>query len=172
MQAVVDKRGVGKLKKEIAQGIRRGEAVAATKRSFACYVFNGDEMLMLKTSDNKWRAVCDEIAAGESPEQAAVRKVYELTGIVIDSLTLMGELFIVYEQNSDANRLVFVLYSREFSGSKKESENIAWVSKQEAFERHDKTDKLWLPLLLSEKRFRGEFYFDSPSSNKLIKYKI
>ncbi|MEM3781335.1 MAG: NUDIX domain-containing protein [Candidatus Micrarchaeaceae archaeon] len=171
MYAVKPKRITARTKGELATSIKRGSAVATTKRSFLCYVSNGSEVLMLKGS-NGWSAIGDKISSGESPKQAAARKVYELTGLVLDSLVLLGELFIVYEQASIENELVFVLYSREFSGKKKDSVSIAWLSAHDAFSVHSEADRLWLPLLFNEKRFRAEFYFDSPSSNKLIKYNV
>jgi len=177
---------LAKLKEEkekgnaVDAGLLRGSKTTVTRKAVLCYLFKGNAALLQLKSKDKfgagyWNAPGGKIEEGESPEAAAAREVYEETGLAVNSLRLHGELLFVFEEDEEYNQQVFVFSSNDFSGSEKPSEEgiLRWFDKDKLpFDAMWPDDKKWLPLLLDNKRFRGEFYFDSYKNKKLLRYKL
>ncbi|MFC5630554.1 MULTISPECIES: NUDIX hydrolase [Streptococcus] len=67
------------------------------KLATICYIDNGRELLLLhrnkKPNDvhlGKWISVGGKLEKGESPEECAVREVFEETGLKVDDMELCG----------------------------------------------------------------------------------
>jgi 8-oxo-dGTP pyrophosphatase MutT (NUDIX family)/5'(3')-deoxyribonucleotidase len=70
-------------------GLCQQYTVDKNKREAALVVIKaGDEILAFKRSDNHLGLPCGSIDNGESPEQAAIRELYEETGLVIKDSSL------------------------------------------------------------------------------------
>ncbi|MDG3141345.1 8-oxo-dGTP diphosphatase [Streptococcus suis] len=68
-----------------------------TKLATICYIDNGKELLLLhrnkKTNDvheGKWISVGGKLENGESPEECAIREVFEETHLTVKKMTLRG----------------------------------------------------------------------------------
>lgn len=67
------------------------------KLATICYVDNGKEFLLLHRNkkpndvhEGKWISVGGKLEVGESPEDCAVREIYEETGLVVKDMRLAG----------------------------------------------------------------------------------
>lgn len=162
-----------KTKLEALKVIRKVDSkVVTTKKEVLCYLTKGDSVLLTKGKDGYWQGIEDEIRSGESPQQAAARVVYSTAGLVLNNAPVFGELFYLFEKEPNENKQIFVILSNDFSGAEKVGAQIRWFNRQEALERHNSHSKNWFAMLLSLKRFKGRFYFDSPKNNALLKYSI
>lgn len=68
-----------------------------TKLATICYIDNGSELLLMlrnkKPNDvhqGKWISVGGKLEAGESPEECAIREVYEETHLTVKSMDFKG----------------------------------------------------------------------------------
>lgn len=67
------------------------------KLATICYIDNGQELLLMHRNkkpndvhEGKWISVGGKLEVGESPEDCAVREIYEETGLVVEDMTLKG----------------------------------------------------------------------------------
>ncbi len=99
--------------------------------------------------------------AGESPEACAVREVEEELGITPLGLEKSGENRFQFTDGYSIHAHVY--RARDFTGTPVETDEAAplWVG-LDAIPYHEmwEDDYLWLPLVLSGRRFSGRFLFD------------
>lgn len=62
-----------------------------------CYIDNGKELLLLHRNkkpndvhEGKWISVGGKLEKGESPEDCAIREIFEETGLVVKEMSLRG----------------------------------------------------------------------------------
>lgn len=67
------------------------------KLATICYIDNGEALLLMHRNkkpndvhDGKWISVGGKLERGESPEDCAVREIYEETGLVVTDMRLAG----------------------------------------------------------------------------------
>jgi len=95
-----------------------------------CMVYDGDKVLVQDRVDPDWPGVTfpgGHVESGESFVAAAIREVYEETGLVVESLQLCG---IKEWENEDGSRyIVFFYKTNRFSGELKSSSegNVYWT---------------------------------------------
>jgi len=126
----------------------------------------------------KWNGFGGKIEENETIEEGAVRELKEEIGINAVEMKKVGILgFSVLD---DPVRLeVHVFKVSKFTGEPTESEEMKpqWFA-QEAipFSEMWPDDKYWLPIVLNEKLFTGNFLFDKPRnskySDKIIKHEL
>ena len=169
----VSKRQKQNAGKELLKGLKEMGRSALTGKSFFCFIFRNDKIL-LKKADNFWIVPSDDIADGESPEHAAAAKTYEQTGLVVNSLEPLGDVLMAYEKSGENNRHVFVFVSQDFSGELKDERQVSWFEKGALPDELPECYKVLLPIVASRKRFTGELYLDSGHSGigKVLKYSI
>ncbi len=99
------------------------------------YVEKDGKYLMLhrvkKQNDlnkDKWLGVGGKFEFGESPEQCALREVYEETGLTLESLRYRGIVTFVY---GDITEYMHLFTSDVFSGELKDCEEgtLEWIDK-------------------------------------------
>jgi mutator protein MutT len=104
----------------------------------------------------KWNGVGGKVEEGESYEQAAIRECEEEIGVTPQSLQSVGELF--FKDLPDVEHYCHIYVTTEWEGEPHETEemNPRWFAKSDIpYDTMWADDKLWLPLLLAGKRFKG-----------------
>lgn len=68
-----------------------------TKLATICYIDNGKELLLMHRNkkkndihEGKWISVGGKLEVGESPEECAIREIFEETHLVVKQMTLRG----------------------------------------------------------------------------------
>ncbi len=112
-------------------------------------------------SKGKWNFPGGKIDDGETSEQSTAREVLEETGLAIDGLDSLGRL--EFYDGTEPFFFVDVYRAQGFSGTLRETEEgpLQWYDRDALpFDRMWDDDKLWVPMVLSGKRIRGEFHFN------------
>lgn len=138
------------------------------KRTTLCFVFDGDLLLMILKKRGqgagKWNVPGGKFAPGETAEAAAIRECVEETGIVPSNLEHRGTLEFFFPAGGSWDNTCEVFVSRKFSGSLiAESEECSahWIPVKEIpLEKMWSSDRVWLPVLLSGRKFHRAYRFD------------
>lgn len=126
----------------------------------------------------RWNRFGGKMEEGETIEQATLRELNEEVGIKDGRLSKSGILEFSFE-NDDKILQVHIFKLLDFSDKPIETEEMKpkWFSFDKIpFPQMWTDDQYWLPLLLNNKLFEGEFLFDRPSdaeySAKIISQKL
>ncbi len=150
----------------------------AIKRTVLVFVFNGDDLLMIKKKRGQGAGKINvpggKIQPGESEEDAAKRETLEETGISPGKLSLAGKLEFYFQDGSSWDNVCSVFVTNESTGEllKESTEcNAFWVNSGEIpLEKMWASDRLWLPLLKNRKPFHRIYVFDH--NDQVIEEKI
>ncbi len=116
--------------------------------------------------EGRWNGFGGKLGEGETIEQAAIREMQEEVGIVPLDLEERGVLNFEFE-NDPKILEVHIFRVTKFSGRPTESEEMRpqWFATDKIpFEQMWSDDIHWIPLLLADKKFKGTFLFDKPST--------
>lgn len=109
----------------------------------------------------RWNGYGGKLEEGETVDQAAVRELHEESGVKMESLPKRGVLTFIMDNVGETWETHIYAVS-EFRGEAMETEEMhpQWF-KLDAIPYHLMwaDDKLWLPLLLAGKKFKGTFRF-------------
>lgn len=166
--------------KEILKSRGSNDRQVITKKATLCFLFRNNEVLLQLKKEGKfggghWNGLGGKAKETETPEQAAIREVFEESGIKIKAMRSVGKLRFVFENDEQYNQEVHVFSSDEFSGHEKPSEEgiLRWFEKRSIpLEQMWPADRHWMPLLIQGKRFYGEFYYDSYPSPNIKKFEL
>ena len=121
-----------------------------------CYLKKDSQYLLLfrnkKANDmneGKWMGVGGHIEQGETPDQAAIREVFEETGLHVHSLNCAGEVLFI---NDDYQEIMYVYEITDFSGEEIECNEgvLRWIPIKEIYDYPMwEGDKEFLPLLIN-----------------------
>ncbi len=147
-----------------------------------CVVCNEKEVLLgLKKrgfGEGRWNGFGGKVEEGESIEEAAARELEEESGLRSTEMNKAGILEFSFENDSKIHE-VHIFKITTFAGEPMETEEMKpeWFAFENIpYDQMWSDDKYWLPLLLSEKRFKGSFLFDRPSdaeySAKILNQKL
>jgi 8-oxo-dGTP pyrophosphatase MutT (NUDIX family) len=133
-----------------------------------CTILREDNLLLQRKSagffgEGKWNGVGGKLKPGESPNEGVKREVLEETGLLISQLKLHGVLKFYFGKIERPNWIVYVFSTRVFKGDLKSSEEglLQWFSFDEIpYEQMWQDDKYWLPFLIKNRNFSGDFYFN------------
>lgn len=126
----------------------------------------------------RWNGFGGKVEANETIEGATKRELQEEVGVKDGVLTKVGTLEFSFEDREDTLEVhVFKLTAFEDNPVETEEMKPQWFLYDEIpFKDMWADDELWLPFLLDDKLFKGEFLFDRPAdkeySGKILEYKL
>jgi ADP-ribose pyrophosphatase YjhB (NUDIX family) len=112
------------------------------------------------------------VEAEESLEKSVIRETLEEANIKIINPELVGKILFQF-QTKEQDHLVYFFKVKEYLGVPKESEEmtVTWFNENYIpYEKMLEDDKYWLPMLLTSKKFIGNFIFNKDF--KISKYKL
>ena len=131
------------------------------------FLLRGKEVLLIHKKTGlgagKINAPGGKIEKGETAEQAAIREVREEIRVEINSPKEMGILHFQFVDSECLALRCTVFCASQFQGNPSETDEAEpfWCSFDEIpYEQMWADDALWLPGMLSGKKFDGEFVFD------------
>ena len=98
----------------------------------------------------------------ETERQCAIREVWEEAGIKIINPQILGKILFEFDSN-EQDHLVYFFKVRQYKGEIKKTKEMIprwFYIKDIPYNKMWAADKYWLPLLLKDKRFRGNILFD------------
>lgn len=114
----------------------------------------------------RWNGFGGKVSADETIEECAKREIKEEAGIEVIDFEKIGIVNFEFKNGARAVEVHF-FKSINFEGCPKESEEMRpkWFHIDEIpFEKMWPDDAHWMPLFLSNKKFKGRFIFDKPST--------
>lgn len=130
-----------------------------------CIVRQGNRVLLgMKKrgfGEGRWNGFGGKVQEGETIEEAAQRELKEEAGIAAKVLDERGILEFTFQDNPEVLE-VHVFCVTRFAGKPMETEEMRprWFSADAIpYELMWPDDKLWFPLFLEGKGFKGEFLF-------------
>lgn len=148
------------------------------KSQTLCHLLSGRRIILKKAergvSNGKWNAPGGNIEANESPEECAVREVFEETGLKVKELFYHGVMDFHLNGGEDISFRVHLFSTRSISGEVKSSEEgeVRWFDFESIpiSEMWD-DDIYWLHHMLKKRKFDAEFYFDK-ENKKVVRYSM
>ncbi len=148
------------------------------KLATLCYVRQAGKTLMVyrnkKPNDmhmGKWNGLGGKLEPGESPEECAVREIFEESGLHVATLTLKG--FLTFPSfSNDEDWYAYVYLISDFNGNLIDSPEgeLRWIEDGELLNLNLwDGDRIFLPLLDSPGIFSGKFVY---KDGKLIEHEI
>ncbi len=136
------------------------------ERAVLCFIHVENKLMLIhkKTGLGKGKvnAPGGRIEPAETAEQAAIRETQEEIGLTPLNLRYMGELHFIFRDGYSLHGTVF--FSHSFSGTPIETIEALpfWCPVDEIpYDNMWADDRLWLPVVLSGRRFKGYFIFDN-----------
>lgn len=152
--------------------LRDGEV----KRTTLCFVFDRARSLLLMIEKKrgqgagKWNVPGGKIAPGESPEAAAIRETEEETGLRPVTVREAGFLEFYFPESKSWDNTCTAFTAEEWTGSlvaENDECTAHWIPLDAIpYDRMWDDDRLWVPLLLSGKRFHRVYTFDAEDHMK------
>jgi len=154
-----------------------------------CYLRkDGKILLQLKNPGlfrrGKWSGPEGKILPGESPEQSAIREVFEETGLKAKNLKKHGILELysrnremkgAFDPRKKPDVLVHVFSTRDFSGELRHGKKgpLEWIPENKILFKKMlwEYNRLWMPLMLEGKRFKAKFWFEKGFA-KLVRHEV
>jgi len=139
------------------------------KLATLCYVMDNDKTLMLyrnkKENDyheGKWNGLGGKLEQGETPEECAIREVYEESGLVVSDPEMKGLItFPMFDGVDDWYVWVFVF--KKFKGQQIDSPEgtLEWIQNNKLTELNLwDGDKIFIPWLFNDKCFSSKFIYE------------
>ena len=144
------------------------------KLTTLCLLLRDDEILLAVKKRGfgvgKLNGIGGKVDKGESIVEAAVRELKEEVGVTADlkHLESIGDIKFYFKNKSDWDQHMHIFFVKNWEGEPAESEEMKpeWHKQQNIpFDRMWSDDRHWIPLVLSGKKIKGEFYFNEDDSN-------
>lgn len=148
------------------------------KLATLCYVRKNERTLMIhrvKKADDmhqgKWNGLGGKLEPGETPEECAIREIYEESGLVVHHPQLKGFLtFPGFANEEDWYAFVFVI--TDFSGELIDSSEgiLQWIEDAHLLELNLwEGDRIFIPWLKEPGFFSGKFVY---VNNQLVFHEV
>lgn len=144
-----------------------------------CYLDNGSHFLMLHRNkkpndihEGKWIGVGGKLEAGESPDECAIREIYEETGLRVKKLHMAGMItFPDFTENTDWYTYVFKVTDFEGTMIDCNEGTLEWVAYDQVLTKPTwEGDHTFVSWLLEDKPyFSAKFYYEG---DKLLDYSV
>ena len=131
------------------------------KNTTLCYIEKDEKYLMLhrtkKENDHnkdKWLGVGGKFEEKESPEECAIREIYEETGLITDEYCYRG--IVTFVSNQYETEIMHLFTVPKFHGDVIECNegDLEWVAKTDVFNLHAwEGDKIFLNLIFCDAPF-------------------
>ncbi len=148
------------------------------KEQTLCHVLDGEKLLLKRASRGislgRWNAPGGNIDEGESPEECAVREVFEETGLRVKNLFSHGIMNFYLDGKEELSVKGHLFSTREFEGEIRSSEEgeVRWFDADKLpLAEMWPDDEFWLNLMLSGRRFNADFYMGK-GNKSIVKYSI
>lgn len=141
---------------------------SAVDRATLVFVMRGDEVLLIRKlrglGAGKINGPGGRLEPGESPMDCARREVEEEVCVTPTGLEQRGELRFQFVDGHSIHGFVFVA-TGHIGDVKATDEAIPLWVRRDSIPYHEMwaDDRLWMPVLLQGKHFRGRFVFDGDS---------
>ena len=118
-----------------------------------------------------WNGFGGKIAPGETIEEAAVRELWEETGIEAEPSDLERYGILEFEFQSEPDKVlevhVYKVLTHDGDAVETEEMRPQWFMIDEIpFKHMWADDPYWMPLFIKGSKFRGRFLFDEPSTSE------
>ncbi len=132
-----------------------------------------------KFGKGKWNGFGGGLNNGETLSDCVIRETKEEANIIIINPILMGRILFKFLAEKEQDHLVYFFKAEEYCGTPKETEEMRaqWFNENQIpYNQMWPDDKYWLPFLLKNDKFVGEFNFgakgiDSYRLNKVLEVK-
>jgi 8-oxo-dGTP diphosphatase len=143
-----------------------------------CHIIDVDKLLLKRAtrgiSLGRWNAPGGNIDEGESPEECAVREVFEETGLTVSNLFAHGTLNFYLDGKDELSIRVHLFSTKEFEGDLKSSEEgeVKWFDADKVpLAEMWPDDEFWLSLMLAGRRFNADFYLGK-GNKSIVRYSV
>ncbi len=134
-------------------------------RANLCFIRRDDELLLIRKKRGlgagKINGPGGKVDPGETPLESAVRETFEELGVTPLDPRQVGDLSFEFRDGLRLHCTVFL--ARKFTGEARETDEAIpyWTHIDDIpYDEMWEDDRHWLPLLISEQRFRGRFTFE------------
>ncbi|HLC39369.1 MAG TPA: 8-oxo-dGTP diphosphatase [archaeon] len=142
------------------------------------HILNGNKLLLKRAtrgiSKGKWNGPGGKIEGNETLEENVVRETLEETGLNVRNLFYHGVTTFFLDSKSEPTFVVHLFSTKDFSGETRSTEEgeLRWFGFNEIpYDSMWLDDRYWIPLMLEDKKFDADFYFDEGNKN-IIKHEI
>gem|GEM_PF-750909 len=154
-------------------------AVNDVKELAICQVIkSGSSILLIRSEEGinkgKWNAPMGEIQQGETPVKAAMRSVFQQTGLYVTKAVPHGTIRLFLNGKNEYSYRLHVFSTKLFSGDLKpnvQGEARWFAAADVPYYEMWADDKYWVNLVLEGKEFDADFFFDE-TNEKIVKYQI
>ena len=141
-----------------------------------CFVFEEDEVLLIEKKRGPGEGLFNgpggKLEEAETPVDCAVRETQEETHVKPENPEKVGELKFYFGEEPFMH--VYIFKTDSYSGEPQETEeaNPEWFNTDNLpYEDMWPDDKYWVPLMLEDKQFVGEFWFDE-DGDEILDYEL
>ena len=148
------------------------------KLATLCYIRQGDHTLMIhrikKENDmhaGKWNGLGGKLEPGETPEECAMREIYEESGLQVKTLTLKGIItFPGFYDQEDWYTFLFVIDNFEGQLIDSPEGHLQWIPDRHLLDLNLwPGDRIFIPWLEQPAFFSGKFVYQE---GRLIEHDV
>lgn len=119
-------------------------------------------MKKVRFGAGKWNGFGGKVEPEETIEQTAAREPYEEAGITLTDMKKSGIIYFHFESGEESHE-VHAFRADSYEGTPCESDefsDLRWFHRDKMpWDSMWAGDRIWMPLLLDGKKFRGDFRF-------------